>query len=137
MLPSSKNLKNYAGKGITVCERWLTFDNFLADMGPRPSLGHSLDRYPDANGNYEPGNVRWATRAQQSRNKSTNHNVTIKGVTKCLKDWAAEAGINYETVRARLRRNWHVEDAIFYPPIPKSVNRWNATWRNEVRIVSE
>jgi len=66
--PNHKFFRNYGGRGITVCERWHTFENFLADMSERP-VGLTLDRYPDKNGNYEPGNCRWATRQQQAKNK--------------------------------------------------------------------
>lgn len=66
--PNHMCFANYGGRGITVCERWRTFANFYADMGPRPSVGHSIDRI-DSDGNYEPGNCRWATRLEQNRNK--------------------------------------------------------------------
>lgn len=62
----------YGGRGITVCDRWLEFSNFLEDMGERPTAKHSIDRYPDGNGNYEPGNCRWATRKQQVENLPQN-----------------------------------------------------------------
>lgn len=70
MLSRCKNprFKYYYGLGVTVCERWLTFENFLADMGERPA-GTTLDRYPDPSGNYEPGNCRWATPKQQRNNQ--------------------------------------------------------------------
>lgn len=62
---------SYGAKGIKVCGRWLDFTNFLADMGERPSGAHSLDRWPDKSGNYEPGNVRWATSSEQARNRKS------------------------------------------------------------------
>lgn len=65
----------YGAIGITVCARWHSFANFLADMGERPSPEHSIDRWPNRNGNYEPGNCRWATRQEQNRNRKTTRPV--------------------------------------------------------------
>ena len=71
-IPTHKSYHYYGGRGITVCERWrLSYDDFLNDVGRRPSPEHSLDRYPNNNGNYEPGNVRWATSSEQVKNRRT------------------------------------------------------------------
>lgn len=79
--PKATGFDRYGGCGIRVCERWLSFENFLADMGSRPPE-RSLDRFPDKCGNYEPGNVRWATRAQQRANRRSpaEINAAIEGI---------------------------------------------------------
>lgn len=108
------NYHRYGGRGIRVCKRWLKFENFIADMGDRPSAKHSIDRI-DNNGNYEPSNCRWATMKEQGRNRSDNVNITYKGETKCVSAWAEERGMVMNTIRLRLQRGWSVERAIETP----------------------
>ncbi len=107
---------NYGGRGITVCEQWFDFAVFLADMGERPSLKYSIDRFPNNNGNYEPGNCRWATVKQQSRNKRNNKIIEWNGVSKPLVDWSEELGISVSLLAARLGRlGWSVEESMTTP----------------------
>lgn len=94
------HFKKYRARGIQVCERWLTFENFLADMGEVP-LGLSIDRI-DNNGNYEPGNCRWADNKTQSRNRRSIRLITYSGRTQLLSDWAEELGLNISTLSMRL-----------------------------------
>lgn len=103
----------YGGRGITVCDRWLlSFEDFFLDVGKRPSELHTLDRINN-NGHYEPGNVRWATRKEQSANVCRNVNVKINGVTKILSEWCRIYGISKNTVRNRIKNmNWCAETAI-------------------------
>jgi hypothetical protein len=75
--PKATRYSRYGGRGITVCERWLSFQNFLDDMGERPP-GASINRI-DNNGNYEPGNCRWATRAEQSKNQKKGKRNPVNG----------------------------------------------------------
>lgn len=93
---------NYGGRGITVCERWLSYEAFLADVGERPTAKHTLDRYPNNDGHYEPGNVRWATRKEQARNRRSARMVTIDGETRSAIEWAETAGIDPSRILGRL-----------------------------------
>lgn len=100
--PNGRAYKNYGGRGIKVCDRWLeSFENFLADMGNKPTPKHSIDRINN-NGNYEPSNCRWATRHEQSRNTRRNRVITYNGITMCMGDWAKKYGLKPHTLRARL-----------------------------------
>lgn len=107
------NYARYGGRGITVCERWHSFENFLEDMGePGPDM--TLER-GDNDGPYCKDNCVWATRAQQARNKSTNRNITFRGTTRCLKEWAEEIGIDQASLRERLEK-WPLDRALTEPP---------------------
>ncbi len=106
--PNSKDRRNYADRGIAVCERWRhSFENFLADMGEAPK-GKSLDRWPDNDGNYEPGNCRWATPQEQLHNTRVNRWITYNGETMILADWARRLG----TSASALRQRWVREGVI-------------------------
>src|SRR5262245_33615736 len=77
--PNDSRYEDYGARGISVCARWRdSFEAFAEDMGPRPSPDHSIDRYPNNNGNYEPGNCRWATQKQQARNMRTNRRLKFR-----------------------------------------------------------
>jgi hypothetical protein len=113
-------LANYGGRGIRVCERWLeSFDNFLADMGQRPSKFHSIERL-DNDGNYEPENCVWATRRQQARNKRSNVFLRRDGKSRIVSDWLAESTISHATFTRRMASGWDVDRAISTPPRRKS-----------------
>lgn len=106
--PKNPGYKNYGGRGITVCERWLTFENFRADMGERPSLEHSIDRVNN-DGNYEPGNCKWSTDSEQLCHTRRSVMITYNDKTQCAVLWARELGINFNTFMNRLRRGWTLE----------------------------
>lgn len=112
--PTDRGYSDYGGRGIEVCGRWHRFENFLADMGERPA-GTSLDRFPDNNGNYEPGNCRWATPVQQHRNTRYNVNLTIDGKTRCVAEWSQISGIGATCIHLRLKRGWEASRAVYQP----------------------
>lgn len=102
--PKSSSYERYGGRGISVCEKWKgSFNSFYQDVGPRPSSDHSIERI-DNNGNYEPGNCRWATRIEQARNKRNNRIITAFGQSLCIAEWAEKTGIGVGTISQRIRR---------------------------------
>jgi hypothetical protein len=109
--PNARGFKNYGGRGVVVCARWDSFDLFLADLGPRPSASHSLDRR-DPNGNYEPANCRWATRADQATNMRSNRILELRGVCRTATEWSRLLGIKRTTIIMRLKAGWSVERAL-------------------------
>ncbi len=107
--------KDWGGRGIGICARWKVFQNFLDDMGLKPTPEHSLDRI-DNNKGYEPGNCRWATRSQQQRNTRRNRLLTYRGETKCLTVWSGILGLSTHVIRHRiLKAKWTVEKAFETP----------------------
>jgi len=119
--PRNKDYKYYGARGVSVCARWsVSFTAFLEDMGARPT-GMSIDRI-DNDGNYEPGNCRWATALQQSRNRrkysidSKSHRcakiVVVDGISNTIAEWSRETGINEATIGGRLKAGWPPSVAI-------------------------
>ena len=110
--PKNKRYSNYGKRVITVCEEWKcdfsAFYNWALSNGYQEGL--TIDRINN-NGNYEPNNCRWVTRKEQNRNYSRNHNITYKGKTKCVTEWAEEYGIKAGTILYRLRQGKSVEEA--------------------------
>lgn len=116
--------KHYHDKGISVCDRWRSYDAFLEDMGPRPSLKMTIDRI-DYNGNYEPGNCRWATQKQQMQNMSRNVIYEYRGEKKTIAELADIAGVKYDTMYCRLKRQGLTpEQAVNLPVV-----RWGSEER--------
>lgn len=110
--PKNKSYARYGGRGITVAPEFLTLEGFVAYMGKRPP-GTSLDRFPNNDGNYEPGNVRWATMTKQRRNTGSNRQVTFRGRTQALAAWCEELGLNYPAVWKRISKyRWTIERAL-------------------------
>jgi hypothetical protein len=125
MLDRCRNPRNtfygeYGGRGICVCESWLKFQNFYADMGEKPE-GKSLDRINN-NGCYSPENCRWASRVEQARNRRNNRMVTYKGKSQSLSAWAEELNANFNTLNTRAQRGWSDERIIATPIKKVSVN---------------
>lgn len=109
--PESECWDDYGGRGITVCERWLKFENFIEDVGLKPSPELKLDRI-DNEGNYEPGNCRWTTQLEQSRNSRRTKHIEYNGRTQCIQAWADEFGMDSGVLAARIRIGWTFERAI-------------------------
>lgn len=116
--------ERYGGRGITVCDRWAKFYNFLADMGEKPD-GLSIERL-DNNGNYTPKNCKWGTIYEQSNNKRSNRRITFKGESKTFTQWAKYLGINKVTLWERLKK--HPLARALAPPL--SQGRYDSVPKN-------
>ena len=141
--PRHGKFARYGGRGITVCERWRSsFEAFLADMGECPA-GLTLDRR-DNDGNYEPGNCRWATRKVQQNNRSACHYITHNGETLSVTDWAERLGLVTATILERIAKGWPMERVMtserFYGPNGNYAGRANnreITANGETKTLAE
>lgn len=113
----SKSWKNYGGRGITICEKWKTFEGFFDDMGERPD-GLSIDRI-DNNKGYYKENCRWTNLLTQANNRRSNHPLTYLGKTQSLHQWAKEFNLSYSTLCARITNyKWPIEKSLTEPLHP-------------------
>lgn len=117
--PKAKHFAIYGGRGITVCSRWARFEEFLADMGPRPGPEYSIER-KDRNGNYEPGNCVWATAKVQGNNTSRNRFLEIRGERLTIAQWAERSGTPAGHIWARLNRGWDPSRAVYAPRLSRA-----------------
>lgn len=113
--PENEAYGLYGGRGIRICSEWNVFERFYQDMGPRPSLAHSLDRFPDPNGNYELANCRWATPMQQAANLRTARIIEFRNQRYCIAEWSRRSGLGWSTIANRLARGLTPEDALTLP----------------------
>ena len=121
--PSNDSYPNWGGRGITICTRWMKFENFLADMNVRPA-GMTIERI-DNNGNYEPSNCRWATPKQQARNTRRNRLIKYKGITKTLIEWAEIMRISPSALRGRIDSGMSAKKALETPINKSRVRNWS------------
>lgn len=108
--PNNKYYKNYGGRGITICEEWMNFENFLSDMGLATD-GYSIDRI-DNDGNYNKENCKWASFQEQMNNTRRSHFLEYNGEKKTIADWAREKNMSYEKLINRIKRGWSVKDSL-------------------------
>ena len=125
----NKSNKNYGGRGIKFCRRWLHFKNFLSDMGIRPD-GTSLERL-DVNSGYSPENCIWADLSTQSNNRRTNRNITAYGLTATASTWQHLTGINADVIRHRTRTGWRPEAAVTRELNGNQLSCWRGHVRNQ------
>ena len=114
--------KHYGGRGIKVCDRWRKFANFLADMGHKPSVKHTLERARN-NGGYSPSNCLWVLQPKQANNKRNNRWLTYRGKTLTVAQWSRAIGLNMGTLHDRLRQGWSVERTLGSPADRTAIHR--------------
>lgn len=117
---STKSYKDYGGRGIKVAGEWEDFSRFLSDVGAKPGADYSLERI-DNDGDYRPGNVRWATKLEQAHNKRNNRHITANGVAKTMAEWSRELGCKPAAILARINAGMSETEAVI-TPIPERPN---------------
>ena len=117
--PKNTSYKKYGGRGIKLDPRWEDFAAFYEDMGDPPSEEHTLDRR-DNDGDYTKANCRWATPAEQARNRRSNVYLEYNGISKTITDWAADLGISPLTLRGRLNAGWPLDEALTLRKLPNN-----------------
>jgi len=121
--PLGSGYARYGAKGIKVCDRWLGengFDNFYADMGEKPTPSHTLDRFPDRQGDYEPKNCRWATKREQGANRESVVEITLQDITLCVAEWSRRTGIGSGTLLRRYHAGWSPLDMLTTPCVRRA-----------------
>ncbi|CAN7498334.1 hypothetical protein LJR231_003507 [Phyllobacterium sp. LjRoot231] len=114
-VPTNNGYHNYGGRGIKVCDAWQSFEQFAADVGPRPSEDYSLDRIDNDKG-YSPENVRWATAKTQGRNRRGLLEVCVDGQKMCLAEAIEKYNMPYQAVYARMfKHGWTLDEALTVP----------------------
>jgi hypothetical protein len=126
----------YGGAEILVCDRWHSFDAFLADMGPRPSAKHSLDRIDNGRG-YEPGNCRWATVKEQQNNRRNNVFIEFRGERKTAAQWAEQFGYHRNLILARLKAGLSGEELFKAPNRARRIDCHWVNWEGERLTAAE
>lgn len=140
---NSKDYARYGGKGITLCDRWMAFENFYEDMGDAPGPEYTVDRIDGTKG-YSPDNCRWATPIEQAQNKRSNRVLLFNGELKCVAEWERVLGFPKDLILDRISRGWDVEEALTTPPIDcRKLISFNgktmgiAEWAREIGIGSK
>lgn len=126
---------NYGGRGVTVCERWYSFDNFISDMGERP-MGFTLDRIDNDIG-YSPSNCKWSNRIDQANNRRDNQIITYNGETLSHSQWSQRLFNDMYTVRQRLHLGWSIEDTLTIPKGSKHSKYKHITYNGETLTYTE
>lgn len=132
--PNCPKFKDYGGRGITVCKRWDSFELFVLDMGPRPSSKHQIDRIEN-DGNYEPGNCKWATNKENCRHRRSSRYLAYNGEILALCVWADKLGMSEETIASRIKRGWSVDKSLSLPRQDYS-DRMRKAWQTRRQKVS-